>query len=259
LTISAQGHPLAGRTALITGASSGLGAHFARLFAAAGANVVLAARRQDRLIALAAEIEASGGRALAVALDVADEPSTLAAYDAAQQAFGVVDTIVANAGVGPSALAVDMPIEQLDETYAINVRGAFLTAREGARRLLTAGPETSARGRIVIVSSVTATTISARLGAYAASKAAVLHLGRHLAREWLKDGINVNVIQPGYLRTELTDDWFSSEGGSAHVASWPRRRLMEAEDMDGLMLFLASTESRSVTGATFVVDDGQLL
>lgn len=256
---SARGGPLEGRTALITGASSGLGSHFARLFSAAGANVVLAARRKDRLLALAEEIEAAGGRALAIELDVADEPSTQAGYDAAQDIFGVVDTIIANAGVGGRASAVDMPIAHLDEAYAVNVRGAFLTAREGARRLLAAGASTAARGRVVIVSSVTATTVTARLGAYAASKAAILHLGRHMAAEWLKDGINVNVVQPGYLRTEMTDGWLSSERGAAQVAGWPRQRLMDPEDMDGLMLFLASDASRSVTGSTFVVDDGQLL
>jgi NAD(P)-dependent dehydrogenase (short-subunit alcohol dehydrogenase family) len=247
------------RTALITGASSGLGAHFARLLSRDGANVVLAARRADRLEALRQEIEASGGRAISVALDVTSETSTIAAYDAAERAFGLVDTVVANAGVGPSGLAVDMPVETFDEAYAVNVRGAFLTAREAARRLQGSQAAQDGRGRVIIISSVTATTVAPRLSAYAASKAAVLHLGRHLAREWAAQGVNVNVVQPGYIRTEINDDWFGSERGARHMARWPRGRLMAPEDLDGLILFLASDASRAVTGSTFVVDDGQLL
>ena len=250
---------LTGRTALVTGASSGLGAVFARALAASGARVVLAARRTDRLQALREEISAAGGDALAVALDVADEAATIAAYDAAERAFGPVDTVIGNAGMNAEGSALDIDMAEFDRVMAINLRGVFLTVREGARRMIAAGAAKKENGRIVIVSSITATQVSPGLAAYSASKAGVLQMGKVLAREWARKGVNVNMILPGYVATELNDGFFGTEAGDKFVAKFPRKRLMAAEDLLPTLLYLASDASAAVTGAAFTIDDGQTL
>lgn len=250
---------LSGRVALVTGASSGFGEHWARLLAAAGAKVVLAARRAERLEAVAVQIRADGGEALAVALDVTDEAATIAAYDAAEAAFGPVDTIVANAGVSHDKSALDLPLADFEAALAINLTGVFLTAREGARRLIAANA--AARGRVVIVSSITAKKPYALMPGYAASKAGVLHLTRLLAREWARAGICVNAILPGYIETEMTEDLFAegSKGGEFLIKSFPRRALTPIAAMDVPLLFFASDLAANVTGAELAVDDGQSL
>lgn len=250
---------LTGRTILVTGASSGLGAAFARALAAGGANVVLAARRVDRLQALQREIESAGGHAAAVAMDVADEASTIAAFDRAEAEFGPVDSVIANAGVSTEGPALALDMEAFATLMDINVRGAFLTAREGARRMIAAGSAEREHGRIVIVSSITATHVSPGLAIYSASKAAVLQMGKVLARDWARQGINVNIILPGYIATELNDDFFGSDAGDRFVARFPRRRLMAPEDLIPILAYLASDASRAITGAAFTLDDGQSL
>lgn len=252
-------YDLNGRVALVTGASSGLGARFARLLAARGAKVVVGARRTDRLATLVAEIEAGGGAAYAVELDVADEASVIAAYDAAEERFGVVDTIIANAGTSAEGSALEVSVEALDQLMAVNVRGVFLTVREGARRLIADGSKESGRGRIMIVSSITAHSVDAGLSLYSASKAAVLQMGKVLARDWANKGINVNVLCPGYIETEINADWFATQAGEKQVQRWPRRRIMEPEALDSMLLYLASDESKFTTGSVFTVDDGQTL
>ena len=247
---------MAGRTALITGASSGLGAHCARLFALAGARVVVGARRLDRVQALADEI---GPDALAVSLDVTDAPSIAAAFDAAEARFGAVDTVIANAGQSNAGRTTDVAADALRATIDVNLTGVLLTAREAARRLIAAGSRDSGRGRIVLTGSITAHMTGQGDSAYAASKAAVAHLGRNLAREWVRQGINVNVIQPGYVATEIAGDWFDSEGGKAQIAGWPRRRMMPAAALDPILLYFAADASAHVTGAVIDVDDGQSL
>lgn len=250
---------LSGRVALVTGASSGIGARWGRILAASGAKVILAARRTDRLESIRNDIMAAGGQAIAVAMDVADEVSTIAAYDAAEQAFGIVDTIVANAGMNAEGPAVDLPIEEFDRVSAVNVRGVFLTVREGARRLLADNSREKEHGRIVINSSVTANSISPGVAAYSATKAAVQQMGRVLARDWARHGINVNMICPGYIRTDLSGEWFDTPGGQKQINGFPRRRLMEESDLDVALLYLCSDASRSVTGSSFTIDDGQML
>ena len=250
---------LTGRVAMITGASSGLGARFARVLSQSGAKVVLAARRVDRLKALAEEITAAGGVAFPVEMDVTSEASVIAAYDAAQEALGPVDTVFANAGMNNRALASEITVEAWDEMSAINVRGVFLTAREGARRMMAAGSRESGRGRIVLVASIGALKVLPGLTAYCTTKAAVLMMGKSLAREWANRGINVNTICPGYVLTELNADWFGEEGGKKQIAGFPRRRLMTEEDLDAMALYLASDASRAVTGSVFTLDDGQTL
>lgn len=247
---------LSGRTALITGASSGLGAHFAEIFVAAGAQVVIGARRVDRVEALAARL---GDKALPVAIDVTDEHSIAAAYDAAEAHFGTVDTVIANAGVANGGRTVDVEPAKLRQTIDTNFIGVLLTAREGARRMIASGTRESGRGRVVLVGSITAHVTGHGDSAYAASKAAVAHLGRNLAREWVRQGINVNVIQPGYIQTEIAGDWFESEGGAKQVAGWHRRRFMPIDVLDPQLLYFASDASAMVTGSVIDIDDGQSL
>ncbi|MFA6114711.1 MAG: SDR family NAD(P)-dependent oxidoreductase [Sphingomonas sp.] len=250
---------LKGRVALITGASSGLGARFARVLADAGAKVVLGARRETQLADVVRAIEATGGEALAVPMDVTDEASVIAAYDAAAARFGPVDTAIANAGMNIAGAALDVDADAIDAVMGVNVRGVFLTAREGARRMIAAGSPDTGRGRIVIISSITATAISPGLGLYAASKAASLQLGRTLARDWARSGINVNILCPGYIETDLNGEWFHTDAGARQIAKWPRRRLMGEDSLDSALIYLCSDQSAYVTGSVVTVDDGQSL
>ena len=247
---------LSGRIALITGASSGFGAHFARLFVREGARVVIGARRVDRIAALADEL---GDAALAVPMDVTDEASIVAAYDAAEAKFGTVDTVVANAGVSADGRSTEVTAADLAGLVATNFTGVYLTAREGAKRMIAAGFKDSERGRIVLIGSITAELTAQGDAAYAASKAGVAHLGRQFAREWVRQGINVNTIQPGYIQTEIAGDWFQTEGGQRQIASFHRRRMCPIEALDAPLLFLSGDASACVTGATITVDDGQVL
>lgn len=250
---------LTGRTALITGASSGLGEHFARLFAKAGAQVVLGARRVERVAKLAEEIEAVGGQAMAVALDVTDAASISAAYDAAEGRFGGVDTVIANAGTSAPGRATHVAAEGVRLVTDTNFIGVYLTAREGARRMMDAGSRETGRGRIILIGSITAHLTGEGDSAYAATKAAVAHLGRNLAREWVRQGINVNTIQPGYIQTEIAGDFFQTDMGKAKIAAFHRKRMQPIDSLDPLMLYFASDASAAVTGSVLDVDDGQSL
>ena len=244
---------LSGRTALITGASSGLGSRFGRILAAGGANVALGARRKDRLEALAGEI---GDSAAAIAMDVAREADIIAGYDAAEEAFGPVDTVIANAGVDGAGMMATMTEEEIEHTLSINLKGAILTAREGARRMIA---NKVPKGRIVMIASITAFEPSPGLVAYSASKAGVVQAARSMAREWARYGICVNTISPGYIRTAINDEWFETDAGKKQINRFPKRRLMGEEGLDGAVLFLCSDAAEFVTGSDFVLDDGQTL
>ena len=250
---------LSGRTVLISGASSGLGAGFARLTAQAGARVVLGARRAERCADLAAEIEREGGQAMAVPLDVTDEASVIAAYDAAEARFGTIDSIVANAGIGNGGRATDVAADAVKGLLDTNLLGSFLVVREGARRLIASGSREHGRGRVVLIGSITAEMNGTGDAMYAASKAALAHLGRQFARDWVRQGINVNCIQPGWIATEINAQWFSTERGQAEIAALHRRRLLEADPVNDMLLYLLSDRARQVTGSTFTIDDGQSL
>ena len=250
---------LKGRTCLITGASSGLGAHFARTLSEAGARVVLAARRLERVQALAEELRAAGNEAFPVAMDVGDEKSVIATFDAAESTFGTVDTIIANAGVSAPGRSTEISVESMCNVLDTNVLGILLTAREGARRMIAAGSRDDGRGRIVLIGSITAEMTGQGETIYSASKAAVAHMGRNLAKEWARLGVNVNVIQPGYIQTELSGDWFESEAGLAQIEGFNRRRLQPIASLDAPLLYLCSDESAHTTGGLFTIDDGQLL
>ena len=250
---------LAGRTALIAGASSGFGAHFSELFAKAGANVVLGARRTDRIAELAAKIEDDGGQALAVPLDVTDEASVIAAYNSAEEHFGTVDSIVANAGTAATGRSTDIAVDDLQRVLDTNFLGVYLVVREGAKRLIASGSKEKENGRVTIIGSITHKMTGEGDGAYAASKAGVTHLGRYFAREWVRQGININTIHPGYIPTEIQGDWYSTEGGKAQIAGFHRRRIQEIDSLNAMILYFSSDASRMVTGSDIIVDDGQSL
>lgn len=251
MSISAD---LSGRRALITGASSGLGTRFGQLLADSGAQVALGARRVDRLEKLASAI---GDQAAAVKMDVAREADIIAGFDAAEAALGgVMDTVIANAGIDGAGMLTDISEEEIEFTLSVNLKGAILTAREGARRMMSAGVK---KGRIVLIASITAFEPSPGLVAYSASKAGVVQAARSMAREWARAGICVNTISPGYIRTDINADWFETEPGKKQIGRFPRKRLMAPEGLDGPILFLCSDAAEYVTGADFVLDDGQVL
>jgi NAD(P)-dependent dehydrogenase (short-subunit alcohol dehydrogenase family) len=247
---------LQGRTTLVAGASSGIGATFARAVAGAGGRVILAARRLERTQALAREI---GSAALAVPMDVTDEASIAAAFDTAQAHFGIVHGVVANAGIGTGGRSTDVPVTALRGVIDTNLLGAYLVAREGARRLIASGSGHRHDGRIVLIGSITARQNGTGDALYAASKAALAHLGRQFAREWVRQGINVNTLEPGWIPTGINSTWFGSERGRRDIAGLHRRRLLAADALNPMLLYLLSDASAQVTGSTFTIDDGQSL
>ena len=253
-------YDLSDRVALVTGASSGLGARMAKVLAAHGAKVALAARRVERLADLKAEIEAHGGTAIAVALDVTSEAQTIAAYDTIEAELGPVETVIANAGMSRDmGRATDNPVEDYAATFDVNMKGVFLTAREGAKRMMAQGSKASERGRIIIISSITSYDVAANMAFYASSKAGVSQMGKVLALDWSRMGVNVNMIAPGYIQTEINDGLFDTPYGQKLRDGWPRRRVIDADALDATVLFLGSNASRQVTGTVTTIDDGQTL
>jgi NAD(P)-dependent dehydrogenase (short-subunit alcohol dehydrogenase family) len=220
---------------------------------------VLAARRKDPIGALAEELTAKGTEALAVQMDVTNEASVIGAYDAAEARFGTVDTIIANAGVSRPARSTEVPVDTLREVLETNVLGVFLTAREGAKRLIAAGSRDTGKGRIVLIGSVGAESQVKGEVMYCGSKAAVARIGRNLAGEWVRQGVNVNVVQPGFILTEMADKWFASDAGKAQIASFPRKRLQPIESLDEIILHLCSDASAAMTGSVITIDDGHSL
>jgi len=243
---------LDGKTALVTGASSGLGWRFATTLAAAGARVALAARRTERLEALKAEIERTGGRAHALALDVTDVASVRAGVAAAEAALGPLDILVNNSGVSVTKRAGE--IEEADYDYVMdtNARGAFFVAQAAGRAMIAA----KRPGRIVNIASAAGLRVLGQLSVYCMSKAAVIHMTRALALEWGRYGINVNALCPGYIETEINRDYWQTDAGRKLVGMLPRRRVGKPEDLDGLLLLLASDQSGFVNGAAIAADDG---
>ena len=246
---------LDGRLALVTGAGTGLGAHFARVLADAGARLVLAARRQDRLAETAAAITAVGGQAHCLAVDVTDAASVKAMFERCQESVGVPDIIVNNAGISREALLQDMSEEDWDAVVDTNLKGVHLVAAEAARRLAAAGLP----GSIINVASILGLGVQKTLGPYIAAKAAVMHLTRAQALEWSKFRIRVNALAPGYFLTDINRDFFTTPAGEAMVKRIPQRRIGELDDLTGPLLLLAADASRYMTGSTLVVDGGHLL
>lgn len=245
---------LSGRTALITGASSGFGADFSRVLARAGARVVLGARRTDRLEELADELRAAGHAALAVKLDVTAPDSVAAAYHSAEAEFGVVDVVVNNAGLNRSAWLTELSESDWDAVQEVNLKAVWRVAREGARRLQAAGQP----GSVINVASVLATGTSKRLGVYMATKAAVVQLTKAMALEWAGDNIRANALAPGYFPTEMTGDYFATPAGKAMIERIPMGRVGALPELAGPLLLLASDASAYMTGSVITVDGGHL-
>ncbi len=246
-----------GKVALVTGASSGLGARFAKVLAEAGATVVLAARRTDRLKELRAEIESAGGAARLVALDVTDHASIKSAIAHAETEAGPIDILVNNSGVSTTGKLVDVTPEDYDFVFDTNTKGSFFVAQEVAKRMiLRSKAEPSRQFRIINIASVAGLRVLSQIGVYCMSKAAAVHMTKAMALEWGRYGINVNAICPGYIETEINREYFASEGGKKLIDVLPRKRVGQPEDLDGLLLLLSSDESRFINGAIMTADDG---
>lgn len=243
------------RTALVTGASSGFGAHFCRVLAAHGARVVACARRLDRLEELVGEISAGGGEALAVAMDVTDAASVAAAFDAAETAFGTVTIISNNAGVADARLAVQIDEESYDRVLDTNLKGAWLVAREAGRRMIKAG----SGGSIVNTASLLGLRVTIGQSTYAISKAGVVQMTRALALEWARKGIRVNALCPGYFITDMNRDFLTSDRGKAYIATTPAQRTGELEELTTPFLLLASDAGSFINGVALPVDGGHAL
>jgi NAD(P)-dependent dehydrogenase (short-subunit alcohol dehydrogenase family) len=250
---------LTGQVAVVTGASGGLGEHFARLLAGEGAAVAVTARRLDKVQALAAKLTGAGHRAIALKLDVADAKAIGPALDEVEAALGPVSILINNAGVGGEGLALEVSVEDWDNTFAVNVRGTFVAAQEAAKRMIASGVGERGEGRIVNIASIASHTVLPGLAAYCASKAAVAMLTKGLAREWARRGIAVNALCPGYIETDINADWWPTEGGQKQLKGFPRRRLMQPEDLDAAFLMLAGPAARAITGSVVTIDDGQSL
>lgn len=246
-----------GKVALVTGASSGLGARFAKTLAQAGAQVVLAARRIERLKELRAEIEADGGAACVTALDVTDYASIKSAIAHAETEAGPIDILVNNSGVSTTQRLLDVTPEDYAYVMDTNQRGAFFVAQEAAKRMIArAKGDPKKQHRIINIASTAGLRVLPQIGIYCMSKAAMIHMTKSMAVEWGRYGINVNAICPGYIGTEINAQYFDTEQGQQLLGMLPRKRLGQPEDLDGLLLLLAADESRFINGAIIAADDG---
>lgn len=241
---------LSGKTILVTGASSGLGAHFAVVLARAGASVIVAARRIDRLNGLVADIQRTGGRARAIALDVADPSSVKQAVAAA----GPVDVLVNNAGVSIAKPVLDQTLEDWTEVVDVNLRGVFLVATEVARAMRDRGNG----GAIVNIASISGFRQVGHVTPYAISKSGVIQLTKQLALELARYDVRVNAIAPGYFATDLNRDFLASEAGEMIRKRIPQRRFGKPQELDGALLLLCSDASSFMTGSVITVDGGHL-
>jgi NAD(P)-dependent dehydrogenase (short-subunit alcohol dehydrogenase family) len=251
---------LAGRVALVTGASSGLGSQFARTLAKAGAGVVLAARRVDKLMSLRAEIESEGGDAHVVELDVTKHDSIKSAVAHAETEMGTIDILINNSGVSTTQKLVDVSPKDYDFIMDTNTRGAFFVAQEVGKRMIArsrgTAPGTFTGGRIVNIASMAGLRVLGQIGVYCMSKAAVIHMTRAMALEWGRFGINVNAICPGYIDTEINHHHWKTEAGQKLVQMLPRKRVGHPQDLDATLMMLCANESHFINGAVIQADDG---
>ena len=246
---------LSGKVALVTGASSGLGAHFAHVLGAAGAAVVVAARRADRLSSLQAELAKGGIKAAAVDLDVQSGASIAAAFDAGEKALGPIDIVINNAGISIVKPALDMPEADWDAVVDTNLRGAWLVAQTAAKRWVAA----KRGGSIVNIASILGQRTIGQVAPYNASKAGLIHLTKALAMEWARYQIRVNAICPGYIETEMNSAFWKTPSGEKMIERIPQRRIGQPEHLDGALLLLASQAGEFMTGSVITVDGGHLV
>lgn len=251
---------LSGRVALVTGASGGLGAQFAKTLASAGAAVVLASRRMDKLKDLRADIECEGGSAYVVEMDVTDIHSIKAAIAHVETDVGAIDILVNNSGVSTTQRVQDVTEADYDFVFGTNVKGAFFVAQEVGKRMLArakgAAPGTYIGGRIINIASMAGLKVLPQIGVYCMSKAAVVQMTRVMALEWGKYGINTTAICPGYIDTEINHHHWQTEQGQKLVQMLPRKRVGKPEDLDALIVLLASGQSHFINGAVISADDG---
>ncbi len=251
---------LAGRVALVTGASSGLGAQFARTLAAAGCAVALAGRRVERLKTLRAEIESTGGDAHVVELDVTRLDSIRSAVAHTETELGTIDILINNSGVSTTQKLVDVTEDDYDFVFDTNTRGAFFVAQEVGKRMIArakgAAPGTYTGGRIVNIASMAGLRVLGQIGVYCMSKAAVIHMTRSMALEWGRWGVNVNAICPGYIDTEINHRHWQTEQGRKLIDMLPRKRVGQPQDLDTALMMLVANESHFINGAVIQADDG---
>jgi len=247
---------LTGQVALVTGASSGLGWRFSKVLAGQGAKVVLAARRTERLETLKAEIEAVGGQAHCVALDVADRAAITAAFDEAEKVFGTVTLLVNNAGMAIQKMAKDMSDDEYRRLMSVNTDAVWYCSQEASKRMIAAGTP----GSIINVASVLGLRVAQSLSVYAISKAAVAQMTKALAVDLARYKIRVNGFAPGYIRTEINQEFLDSPASAAMIKNVPQRRFGQPSDLDGTLMLMASEKASGfMTGEIIVVDGGQSL
>ncbi|MGQ3675120.1 SDR family NAD(P)-dependent oxidoreductase [Xanthobacter sp. TB0139] len=242
---------MAQKTALITGASSGLGAHFAQLLAQDGMKVILTARRRNKMEDIAAQITANGGAAECVEMDVVDAASVAAAFASIS---GPIDILVNNAGISGGGPALKTTAADFDAVIDTNLKGAFHVAREAALRMQQNGG-----GAIVNIASILGLRVAGNVAAYTASKAAIVQLTKALALEWARYGIRVNALCPGYIETPLNAEFFATEAGKALICRIPQRRLGKLEDLNAPLRLLCSDDAAYMTGSILAVDGGHLV
>jgi len=245
---------LQGRTALVTGASSGMGRHFVQTLADAGARVICAARRKDSIESVAAQIRDRGQHAAAIELDIGSTDSCTRAFDLAEETFGTVDLLVNNAGQIVFAPFPDITDEQWDNLLNVNLSGSMRMSREFSKRLIAAARP----GSIVNITSITGQQTKAYLSIYGTAKAGLIQLTRQMAMDLLPHGIRVNAIAPGYFRTEMVDWYFDSDAGKAEVENLPAKRVGLLEELDGPLLLLASDAGAYINAAVLPVDYGHV-
>ncbi len=251
---------LSGRVAFITGASSGLGAQFARTLAQAGAAVVLASRRVERLKELRATIDAEGGDAHVIELDVTDHDAIKSAVAHAETEVGSIDILVNNSGVSTMQRLQDVSPDDYDYLFNTNVKGAFFVAQEVGKRMLAratgSAPGSYTGGRIINIASMAGLRVLPQIGAYCMSKAAVIQMTKAMALEWGRFGINVNAICPGYIDTEINHRHWQTDAGQKLIQMLPRKRVGQPQDLDALLVMLCSDQSHFINGAVIAADDG---
>lgn len=246
---------LNGRHALVTGASSGLGRHFAGVLAAAGARISVAARREPALAQTVETIRASGAQAQSVRMDVTEAASVEQAFATAEAQFGPVSILVNNAGVTGTRAALDVTDNDWSSVIDTNLKGSWVVAQHAARRMIHHGE----RGSIVNIASILGLRVAGGVAPYAISKAGVVQMTKVLALEWARHKIRVNALAPGYIETDLNDAFFASDAGKALIRRIPQRRLGEARELDGALLLLASDAGSYMTGSVIAVDGGHLV